>query len=350
MIVQVGHYPPPIGGVSIYIKRMKDNLDIRGWPNQVWDISRVPKKGQGIKYMPMRFLSVPFKHFADPCIDVIHYNVRGNLIKNYIGVFNRLLFRKRKKVITIHGNAKNMFKSVKSLIIPTLNSFDAIICVKKNDKKILEQNQIRTNIYEIPAFIPPIEKKQDSEQIAIPVWKILSSHYPIIYANASAASMINGVDLYGIDLCIETCAALKKQHKQIALMFFLPDARNQEYMNFLESEVAAKGLKENFFFIRDASQIYPLIKYMHLFLRPTISDGDAISLREALYYRIPSIASDAVERPRGTVLFRNRDVTDLIAKTNSILTDYNRYKDQLSHVHIDNNFDRIMDVYANLRQ
>ena len=47
-----------------------------------------------------------------------------------------------------------------------------------------------------------------------------------------------------------------------------------------------------------------------LFVRPTRTDGDANSIREALYLGVPSIASDAAPRPDGVRTFRSGDLDD----------------------------------------
>lgn len=39
MIVQVGPCPEPLGGISVYLKRLKDYMDSVGIKNQVCDIS-----------------------------------------------------------------------------------------------------------------------------------------------------------------------------------------------------------------------------------------------------------------------------------------------------------------------
>ncbi len=51
-----------------------------------------------------------------------------------------------------------------------------------------------------------------------------------------------------------------------------------------------------------------------LFVRPTDRDGDAVSAREARWFSIPVIASDAVPRPDGTIVFRTGDARDFSAK------------------------------------
>ena len=56
-----------------------------------------------------------------------------------------------------------------------------------------------------------------------------------------------------------------------------------------------------------------------IFVRPTFSDGDAISVREAIELGTPVVASDVVSRPAGTVCFKTGDASDLVSKIESVL-------------------------------
>jgi glycosyltransferase involved in cell wall biosynthesis len=347
LIVQVGHYPPPIGGVSNYIRRIKEHLDFNCIKNQVWDISRIHKNEKNILNMPLRFISVPFYVLFYKEVKIIHFNIRGNLIKIYIGFFNKLFLKNRKKIITIHGNAKNIFKNDNKLIKFVLNSFDTIICVKKNDKALLRKKNIITNIEEIPSFIPPIYSKNDSIKIPPRILKFIDNANPVLYANASEISVIKGVDLYGIDLCIELCDSLRREFPQIGLIFFISSVKNKKYFNELKNRVLKKNLEKNFLFVTENFQIYPLINKTDLFLRPSNSDGDAISIREALYYKVPTIASNIIQRPKGTVTFKNRNLHDLKLKTIDLLKNYNIYKNKVENISVKNNFYAISQIYEN---
>jgi len=66
-------------------------------------------------------------------------------------------------------------------------------------------------------------------------------------------------------------------------------------------------LNENLSFVR-------LIEKSDIVLRPTNTDGDALTIREALYLNKTIIASDVVNRPSGTILFKSRDTNDLKMK------------------------------------
>jgi glycogen(starch) synthase len=62
-----------------------------------------------------------------------------------------------------------------------------------------------------------------------------------------------------------------------------------------------------------------VIKRSSVFLRPTTSDGDSISLREALHFNVPVVASDAAPRPDGSILFASRDQEDFICAIETAL-------------------------------
>jgi glycosyltransferase involved in cell wall biosynthesis len=54
-------------------------------------------------------------------------------------------------------------------------------------------------------------------------------------------------------------------------------------------------------------------------MRPSRTDGDAVSIREALAMDVPVIASDVVGRPIGTVTFPTADVRALTAELQGLL-------------------------------
>ena len=82
-----------------------------------------------------------------------------------------------------------------------------------------------------------------------------------------------------------------------------------------------------------------------IFIRPTNTDGDSISVREALYFDIPCISSDVVPRPPGTIVFKNRNTDDLIIKIKDVLNNYDNHKNNLKKIKCDNNFNKIFKVY-----
>jgi glycosyltransferase involved in cell wall biosynthesis len=346
MIIQVGAYPPPIGGVSIYNMRMKDFLDSIGIENQVWDYHKIGKSEDGI--VNIRFLFIPLYYALRKDVDIIHYNMSGTITKNYIGFFNRMFFKNRKKMITIHGDCTGLFDKNRKLITKSLNSFNVIICVKKNDKEYLLEHGISSDIYEIPAFIPPIVQEHEIKEIDQKMWEFIDNHKPIISTNASRLVFYNSQDLYGIDMCIDLCANLKKDYPQIGLVCCLSVIKEYKYYERMKKLIMEKGLQDNILFYTAPRQFYPILMKSDVFVRPTITDGDAISVREALYFKIPNVVSDVVPRPEGTILFRNRDQIDFYSKVNDVIKNYDIYKKRLDDVHLENDGIKILKIYKQL--
>ncbi|HEY8892194.1 MAG TPA: glycosyltransferase [Clostridium sp.] len=360
IIVQVGPYPQPIGGVSIYIKRMRLYMDLVGLANEVWDLSNINKNIGGVTNIRLRY--VPFKYLFRKNIKLIHYNIPGISYKIYIGFFNRLLFKRRKKILTIHGASKDLFTH-KGLLVckyllnnknlpinydiimaKSLNSFDAIICVKPGDKKYLFTKGINKPIYEVPAFIFPIENE---ESLTIPKYIVdfINSKNFIICANASLIQFYDNQDLYGIDMCIDLIEKLNANRKNVGLVFCLPYINNTLYFNKLKNIIKSKKIESNFLFVNEKMELYPIIKKSQLFVRPTNTDGDAVSIREALFYKIPTVASDICTRPQGTILFKSRNIDDLYNKTVDVIENYEKAKEKLKDIKVEDNARKLLKIY-----
>jgi len=57
-----------------------------------------------------------------------------------------------------------------------------------------------------------------------------------------------------------------------------------------------------------------LMSASDVFVRPTLEDGDSISVREALALGVPVVASDIGTRPAGAILFQRGDVGEMLSK------------------------------------
>jgi glycosyltransferase involved in cell wall biosynthesis len=62
-----------------------------------------------------------------------------------------------------------------------------------------------------------------------------------------------------------------------------------------------------------------LLRASDVVVRSTFVDGDAITVREALAFGVPVVASDTDFRPEGVTLFRRGDVSDLAVKLSHVL-------------------------------
>lgn len=355
MIIQVGPFPPPIGGISMFIKRMKMFLEKRKLENTVWNIGNTGSRDIKNKIIPMKLKYVPLKYLSENRNTIIHYHISGEKSKIYIGLFNWILFRGRKKIITIHGECSDLFDNNKWIMKKTLNTFDLIICVKSGDENYLKQQGINTAIKEIPAYINPLEDINDFQSIPKNVKEFIENSNFLISANG-CIRFYHNEDLYGLDMLVEMMKALQNKGYKPQLLFALLAKETQtqaekEHYRTLKELIKKYGLENDVFIyeVQD-TEFYPILIKSKLFIRATNTDGDAVSLREALYFKIPSLASDIVTRPEGTVLFEARDQEDLEKKVIDMIVNYKHYRKFAEKITIKDYSCDVLNEYQSLLQ
>jgi glycosyltransferase involved in cell wall biosynthesis len=136
----------------------------------------------------------------------------------------------------------------------------------------------------------------------------------IVVAAFRVDPQAGGGDLYGLDTAVEAFILLAADEPGVRLALFIavpPRGRSARYLARLAERVAATELNARFL-VRFRSPLLPaLVEPSAIFVRPTRSDGDSVSIREALSAGIPVIASDVVNRPAGVTLFPTGDALAL---------------------------------------
>jgi len=348
-IAVIGGYPPPIGGVSVHVERLIKKLDSKPIDYILYNTSV-----NGIKtdynIFNINNLKLWLIKYFFCCNDkIIHCQDRNWYLVSILCLIK--VVHKSKLLLTLHSFRENPeeFNIFKKLCFSySIKNVDHFISVGKNEKNKLVKNGCDKNkISIIPAYLKPQYKETDDRLISDYVWEFMKKNDFNIAANAYKVLFYNNEDLYGIDMCIEVCRRLKKQYvdKKIGFVFCLPDIGDYEYYNKLKQEISKLEIDDKFLFVNDLIPLYPIIRKCNLFLRPTNTDGDSISIREALSYKVPVIASDAVERPEGTIIFKSRNIDDLYTKTVDVIKNYNLYKEQIQDIIIEDNAEKIMDIY-----
>ncbi len=315
-IILLGTFPPPIGGVSIHLKRLSKLLEREGVDVIKWDIS----KG--------RFLFYPdcLKYFVQSLLKgntILHLNALN--IKYLItGIFFRL-FARTEIYITNHNVS---FFQTKTLFREKLFYY-----LVKKSKRVFVINEHILKEYpkdlhnELPIklispFLTPDFENEEEIIASYPsaIWKFLKNRQPILLSNASRLNFFKNEDLYGLDMCIELTYRLKRSFKSVGFIFAIADEKfNKEYLKEMKKRIEELDIAENFFFLEKNNEIWPLFKKIDIFVRATNTDGFGISVAEALFFNKSAVASNVCPRPEGTVLFKSRDVEDLYKKTMNVL-------------------------------
>lgn len=312
-VLIIGPYPPPLGGVSVHIYRLHKSLPT----SKILNLSMVASNKKSF------YLNLFYQIITHNC-DLIHLH-RYNL-KLMLFIY---LIRKIKNIdfIATSHNARlfeNLKPYQKKLYRYLINKLDCLIVVSRHILEKYNKNGISLpdRVIVEPAFLaPPIkEEKKILQTYPKDCIDFLSQKSPMIVANAFKIVFHEGIDLYGMDMCVELTAALRKRFSNVGFVFALAeDNTSRSYFENIMQRIKELDIVDNFYFLKGQKELWPIFKKADLMIRPTTTDGDAISIREALYFRCPVIASNVFERPTGTILFRSRDLKDLLIKSLHVL-------------------------------
>ena len=97
-----------------------------------------------------------------------------------------------------------------------------------------------------------------------------------------------------------------------------------KYLEALQQRLAEAGLSSRVLISFDLP-LMPAFRHDVILLRPTRTDGDALSVREALHAGVPVIASDAVPRPPGARTFPVDDIQALCSAVGNTLREGKRH-------------------------
>jgi len=303
-VLLVGPYPPPLGGVSVYVRSLAEALREHGWRVIVADHFSGGSQDDdlvaaGLKRNPLRYLLVLPRLRAD----VLHYHHShfGALIAT---VASLRLHKRKVSVITLHGEGLvrllvDRRRALRGLSTMMLRRFDCVIAVNAEIAETVKLALPSADVRVLPAYIPSIEKPEASEVTRA----FLSKSGPCLVVSAYKVSFNAGQakDDYGLDVAVDTFIDLATTEESLRLAVFIansPASRSEiDYLQALEGRIGSACLENRFaVFIAE-----PLTPAFHLancvYLRPTRTEGDSVSVREALDAGAPVIASDIVARP-----------------------------------------------------
>jgi len=198
----------------------------------------------------------------------------------------------------------------------------------------------------IPAFIPPIPPKFPNVPAEIKTF--VESTRPLMLAATWLGREYRGVDLYGTDMLVELIERLQRDYPEVGLVITVLGGDPKEVEQVRRDAVRRTG-NRIFWVTEPLEDITWLLKSSDLFLRPSNTDGDAVSVREALHLGTPTVASDVVPRPKHCVLFKTRDMDEFEKMVRKSLTDVSLLRETVASNLLPNNAESIIEIYKELK-
>jgi glycosyltransferase involved in cell wall biosynthesis len=310
-VLLIGSYPPPLGGVGVFVKRYRHELEGAGHAVDVIDPARFAKRelylelyrATGRRY---DLISLNFPSFHMMMLLL----ARGRAGRTEVWDHNWRVLEEWNPLR--RGLYELFLRRCRELVLVAPHIKDYYLA---HGVELPAHTRVRH------AFLPPPPEEEESIIATYPadVLGFVRDSRPLVVANAFRVVLRDGVDLYGLDMCVRLVAGLKETYPNVGLLFALADVGEPSYFERIGGEVSARGLGRNVHFMTGQRELWPLFKRADLMVRPTLSDGYALSVAEALHFGCPVVASDAAERPPGATLFATRDGEDFLRKCRAVL-------------------------------
>lgn len=307
-ILQLGSVAPPHGGVQSNVTAIRERLQQRGDSCAVIAITRSSEiRSEPEVFHPQSAFEL-LRLISTVQSDLIHLHIGGNFTLRLAALaFVCGLIPGRKKVLTFHSGgyaSSPLGKAAKSLSVRgfAVRRFDKIIAVNAEIADVFERYGVAP---EKITIISPNVLRQPDESVKIPahLLNFAEKHSPLLISVGLLET------LYDLPLQIRAMNSVLQEFPNAGLLLVGSGIEEEN----LRREIAAQNYADNILLAGDVAHeiVLHLINRADALLRTTIFDGDAISVREALFLETPVIATDNKMRPPGVRLIKIGDGDDL---------------------------------------
>lgn len=315
-VLQLGPCPPPHGGVQANLSAIREALQKKNLPATAIAITRaVQTETDEEVFRPTNFLQL-IRLLITLDYDIIHLHIGGKLTNKLLGLaFVCCLMPKSKTVLTFHSGGYPKTKEGQSARSFSLRGFvfrrfDKIIGVNKEIVELFKKFGVAS---ERIRLILPYAVSDSWRETTLPetIRNFQQTHKPLLVT-------ISGLEKeYDVQTQIEALGLLLNDFPNIGLAIIGTGSLRDE----IETLIKSKSYSNQILLCGDINHdaTLRLVAESDLFLRTTLYDGDAISVREAMYLGTPVIATDNDMRPEGVELIPIGDITALTQKIKTVL-------------------------------
>lgn len=313
-IAILGIMPPPLGGVSVHIKRVMHKLEKQN--NKVFFFNTEQRRSFNfVLSYAIRFIMWLLKHKPDV---IMYHSIY--LANSYVDMVIITLYCiwYNKQIIYIEHDCRHMYQRsflIKKLFSMIINRSNTLVLIGSKTYQSYGDNGIMlpAQITVESAFLAPHGNDYEIIIKTYPssLWNFIDHHKPCMLVNASQLLLIDHTqDLYGINMSLRLLKRMRQYHPSLGLIIALAQPGNKDYYNCLLRYIYKQELTRHIFMLDGQKELWPLFTHIDLFVRPTLSDGASVSIEEALYYNVPVVASDVCCRPERAYIFKSADDDD----------------------------------------
>ena len=322
-VLQLGPYPPPEGGVSRNMLAIRDELIAAGHRCSIIVTSRSAsiESEPDVYYPRSSFALIALLRTLQ--FDVLHLHIGGDVTTRVLALALACsIFGRGRSVLTLHsgGFAVSVEADAArpgSFAGRVFRRFSRIIAV--NEKLADVFRRFGATQIEV---IPPSALKPPDTRVSVPA--------KLAAFRASRSPLLVSVGGLGQEydplLQIEAMKEIVTSLTNAGLMIVGGGSMSNE----VEAVVAASGCSNAIMLAGNVEHevTLHLMRDADIVLRTTLFDGDAISVREALFLGAPVIATDTGDRPNGVYLIGIGDKNGLVRNVLKIIASPQSERDE----------------------
>jgi glycosyltransferase involved in cell wall biosynthesis len=315
-VLQLGPYPPPEGGVSRNLLAIRDALVAGGHTCSVIATTKgsEAREEAGVYRPRSPFALLGLLRSLD--YDLVHLHVGGSVSTRVLAMaFAVAVLGRGPAVLTLHSGAYPQTREARAAKAPSVRGilfrrFDRIIAVNRALADVFHRYGVgRERI----SVILPHALSQPDEKVAVrpELREFYGSHSPVLLA-------VGGLEPdYDPLFQIAAMTDVLAQFPNAGLMIIGDGSMRDE----VRTAAAESGYADHLHIAGNVAhaETLHLIRDADILVRTTLFDGDAISIREALYLGTPAVTTDNGMRPAGVHLFNMGDAGGFVGAINEAL-------------------------------
>lgn len=291
----LGTLPPPMGGVSIYCLRRLNQLKQQGVGCKIFDTQT--KISLLLLWLNVTYYRLNRKKFS---IEINTSNPAAIFIIKTLGLLSLSEF--------IDHNSSRRFKGkFGAKLLKSIAEKCAKIKVVNEE---LFKNYANTGVsdfsnFEVfsPYIKPTNEEITDAaEKNAAVLRPLISRERDIVLCTAWKPTLHgDGEDLYGIGNTLTIFKNIIQKYRNKKFVLMIGELGTTSLDRKILHDIKTLEQHVNFTFITGSIPQWPLLSSTALLIRLSRSDGDSISIREALDFGCQVIATNVIKRPTGVI-------------------------------------------------
>lgn len=303
VVLQLGPYPPPHGGVQTNLVAIRDHLHRHHSRSPVLNLTRHRRTTSDDVYYPRTAFEVVKLLLTIPA-DIIHLHIGGRFTPRLLALCLLCsLLPGRRTVLTLHSGGYPSFAGARNagrLSLPgfVLRRMDAVVAVNAEIAALFRRFGVPPPRIEIICPYAPVSVQAEvilPEELGV----FRASHTPLL----TTVGLLEPE--YDLGLQIRALGTVRRSFPDAGLVIIGSGSLEADLRRLIASDPEGQHV------LLCGDVPHPLtiriLSESDVFLRTTLYDGDSVSVREALQLGVPVIATDNGMRPAGVHLIPTSD-------------------------------------------